>query len=153
MISRRDVFLSEDEMFSLEVINKRSRDTALTPYLAVCAFLKKMKIPIEDFAKFTGEKAAITWDGVKDAPPRTIAMYIAWNYAALGADNFKYDGDDKEAFVEIEEWPKSEHLAFWEITLEDVDAMNLVNAQILDYLGLTHEYKRAGNKITIKIKK
>ncbi len=145
--------MSEEEMFSEEGINKRSRDNSLTAYLGAIAFLKEKNIPIKEFGKFLGEKAAPTWEGVKGAPARTIAMYFAWNMASYGADNFKYDGDEKEAVVEVEDWPSAEVLKGWDIDLEDLDEIMDMNQPIIDYLGMSQEYSRDGKKITIKLKK
>jgi len=147
------IFLSEEEMFSEEGINKRSRVIALTGYLGAIAFLKEKNIPIKEFGKFIGKKAAPSWESVKGAPARTIAMYFAWNMASYGADNFKYDGDEKEAIVEIENWPSDEVIKGWDVTLEDLDDIMEMNQPIIDYLGMSQEYKRDGKKITIKLKK
>ena len=140
-------------MFTEEAIGKRSRSAALTPYFATMAFLKEKNISIKEYSKFVGQKAALTWKMAKGAPAKTIAMYFAWNFASLGATKFKYDGDEKEAFVETEDWPSDDNLKFWGITLEDLDASMDMNQEIINYLGMTHEYKRDGKKITIKLKK
>jgi hypothetical protein len=140
-------------MFSEENIHKRSRIVSVNPYFFIIAFLKKKKIPIEEFTKFIGEKLALTWNDAKDITPNEFAKFIALDYAALGADKFTYEGDDKEAIVEIDEWPNPNLLAFWEVTLEDVDQMNTINKPIYDFLGFTREYKRVGSKMTFKIKK
>ncbi len=145
--------LKEDTMFSEEAIGKRSRSAALTPFLGAIAFLKKKNISIKEFGKFMGEISAPTWAKAKGASARTIAMYFAWNYVSMGADNYKYDGDEKEAFVETDNWPSDDILKMWGVTLEDLDSFMEMNQPILDYLGMTQEYKRVGKKLTIKLKK
>ena len=142
MNSKYYFFLRKNRMsekimnFDPEELNEHRKGNFFVLMTLPLHYLKKKKIPIEEYAISAGELLAKSWEVILGVPLSQVALPIAMNYAALRANEIKYKEEERKFTIIIKNWPPADWLEFMEITKEDFNKFNCCWEPIAKILAL-----------------
>ena len=87
----------QEPAFTPEEIGERAQQNATATMLAMLAFLRERGIPGEDFARYTGERFAPAWEGLRDQDALAMARQAELNLVSAGGVLLVLSGDEARA--------------------------------------------------------
>ena len=135
--------------FTSEQLYEQAQGNATAFILSTISFCKEQHYPIEEWVTHVGNLFASGWESVKGQGAKAALEAAVLNFVSVGGSLRSFSGDDSKAEAILTDWPPSDLLEVFGLTIEDVDAFNDIFAPIATWLHLHYTWHREGNQLTI----
>ena len=142
--------MSEHE-FTTQEICEHAQGNAAALILATIAYFNEQGGDAAAWMADVGKRFALAWETSKQLGARGAMDGIALNVVAFGGKLQHLEGDIARAKATFTDWPITEDLHYFGITLADADTFWNIFQTIADHLNLHYEWHREGNHVTITL--
>lgn len=142
--------MSEQE-FTTQEICEHAQGNAAALILATIAYFDEQGGDAAAWMADVGKRFALAWETSKQLGARGAMDGIALNVVAFGGKLQHLEGGIAKAKATFTDWPITEDLHYFGITLADADTFWTIFQTIADHLNLHYEWRREGNHVTITL--
>jgi hypothetical protein len=135
--------------FTNDEVLQQAKMNAQALSLVAIGYIKEKGLPVDEFWSFVGEKFTLGWDSLKGMGARVAMRTFALNMVSVGGTLESLSGDEARAEAIIADWPSPDLLQAFGGSQGDVDRMYAVFEPIAELLGLTYEWRRQGDRVTL----
>lgn len=134
-----------------EITQQSLANASALPYLMVAFARDSGRTPAEA-AAFAGKLFAPGCARLDGMGALALARHLALNMVCAGAEVERLAGDERAAEVIVSGVPIQEEATFFGINCDDADQFCGVFAPIAESLGFSLNWRRAGDKLVLKVR-
>ncbi len=140
-----------EQEFTTQEICEHAQGNAAALILATIAYFNEQGGDASAWMADVGKRFALAWETSKQLGARGAMDGIALNVVSFGGKLLHLEGDIESAKATFTDWPITEDLHYFGITLADADTFWTVFQTIADHLNLQYQWQREGDQVTITL--